>query len=187
MSLSSTSIPGFSSHASRGNRATVSPRIPSPNSCNPSTRDPRRARFPRRSCYKDRTLPEAYCATVSPSALGHATRYSHRTLPEVPVLQWSHAFRCAPCYSDLTRPECTVLQCHLAAPTRATRHPGIPVTFFSRRLCYSDRMLPEAYYATVIARILRRVVLQCPPSSPSSCNPAHWYSRCTLPEATVLQ
>ena len=119
----------------------------SPNSCNPSTRDPRRARFPRRSCYSDRTLPKSYCARVSPSSAkacnsgfpSHASRGARATMiARVP----KH-----PCYSLRTRPKA---YCATVSPSSANScNPGFPSHAF------------RGAYATVIARFPRRTVLQC--------------------------
>ena len=96
--------------------------------------DPCRARFPRRSCYSDRTCPEMYRATVSSSSVSKCIPASRD-----------------PCHARF--PRHNVLQCRHIAPARATRHPRIPIARASQGTpCYNDRTRPEAYDATVSTR-----------------------------------
>ena len=55
-----------------------------------------------------------------------------------------------------------VLQCRLAVPAHATCQTRVPrCACFLRCPCYSDRTHPDAYVATIIARVPRRTLLQC--------------------------
>ena len=130
------------SHASRGTCSTVIARIsrrivlqcrlaaPTRATLQPGIPD---VRFPRRSFYSDRTLPESYCTTVSPSSANSCN-------PGFP----SHASRGIYATVIARFPRRTVLQCRLPTPARATRHSGIPVARFPMHPCYSDRTHPEA-------------------------------------------
>ena len=53
-----------------------------------------------------------------------------------------------------------VLQCRLAVPAHATCQTRVPrCACFLRCPCYSDRTHPDAYVATIIARVPRRTLI----------------------------